>query len=79
MAQGLGVLGRNELLLGAGLIKFPEFKPSASWEFPDFLRGAGDRLQPRAVVLFPVLAEGFRLGLFEKGLGASLPPALVTG
>lgn len=79
MAQGLGVLGRNELLLRAGLIKFPEFKPSASWEFPDFPRGAADRLHPGAVVLLPGLAEGFRLGLCEKGLGANLPQALVTG
>lgn len=80
VAQGLGVLGRNELLLAAGLIKFPEFKPSASWEFPDFPRGAGDRLHPGAVVLLSDSAEGFRLGLCEKGLGvfgASLLQVLV--
>lgn len=82
MAQGQRVLGRNELLLGAALIKFPELKPSASREFPCFPKGAGDGLHPEAVVLLPGLAGGFRLGLCERlweRLGASLPRALVTG
>lgn len=73
------MLGRNELLLGAGLIKFPELKPSASWEFPTFPKGAGDRLHPGAVLLLPGLAGGFRLGLCEAALEASLPEALVSG
>lgn len=49
VAKGQGVLGRNELLLGAGLVRFPEFKPAAFWDFQAFQK---------------MLETGFTLGLW---------------
>lgn len=43
------MLGRNELLLGAGLVRFPEFKPAAFWDFQAFQK---------------MLETGFTLGLW---------------